>query len=604
MLWSFVSVFSIFWALSPAHGQELLTPLTEITDLYSAKDTDQQRYPGSRGSPASCKPTNYSPVCDKSLNYPFRALQLCDDKYYLTPCYCLFNNSDHFLIGNCEYTCFQNKYLINSSLSLLYEEQCSLFHRRGALCSDCKNGTALPVYSFSLKCISCEWDWRNVVKYVAVAYGPLTVFLFLLMAFRVSVNSAPLLGFIFVAQISSIPFQAGIGMGVIESGEIRGYQVVGLHILTTGYSIWNLDFFRSVIPPFCLHPDWTIMQIRSLDYIISSYPFVIILITYTIVELYSQGYRICFWWKPFHRCFTQLRSGMNIKTSLVDAFGTFFSLSYAKSLSTTGSLLAFTHIWDSDGVRGRTLPYYAPSDGFKPTYVALAIFFFLVFNILPIIVLFLYSLRQPPQEENVEGFFQPLFETLFTSYRDGKDGGRNCRFFCIVYFTARIVINAALVFMPNTFFQLVAAFILLIIGMLVAVIKPYKSSIYNTVDTVLMLILALAYISIAGYFFASFIAPIYTHIPTTICEVVCVLPLLYMFALVFYHVVWVSRIPQRVMVKMWKLRSALKKLCRCLVVKLNRSPLHEPAANITPRTSTCVEIESDTVRVINVELHQ
>ena len=605
MLQSIVCIFFVFWVLSQAHGEEVLTPLTETSEiLYSTKDMNQQRYYADKNvSPASCQPTPTA-LCAHN-DYPPGTLRKCEDEYYLTPCYCLsndFSNDSDPLIAYCQYTCFKNKYLITSSLSSLYEEQCSPFRRKGAFCSECNNGTAYPAYSFSLKCVHCRWGWRNVVKYVAVAYGPLTVFLFLLMAFRVSVNSAPLLGFIFVAQISSIPFQLKIGVGAIESGEFeeKPYQAVGIHILTAAYSIWNLDFFRSIIPPFCLHPDWTVMQIRCLDYVISSYPFVIILFTYTIVEFYSRGYRICLWWKPFHRCFAQLRSGMNIKTSLVDAFGTFFSLSYSKTLNTTGALLAFTHTWNSEGGVGHRVPYYAPSDDFQPTYVGLAIFFFVLFNILPIIVLFFYSLRQPPQEENVEGFFQPLLETLLTSYRDGKDGGRNCRFFCIAYLTARIVINVALIIMPNIFFQLVAAFILLIIGMLVAVIKPYKSTIYNTVDTVLMLTLALAYISIAGYFFANFIAPIYTRIPEILCEVVCVLPLLYMLALVFYHVVWVSKLPQRANEKLRKMCSSLKKLFR----RVSRSPRHEHPAHIATSTTTYVHINSDSVQVINVELHQ
>ena len=69
----------------------------------------------------------------------------------------------------------------------------------------------------------------------------------------------------------------------------------------------------------------------SLDNIIAAYPLVIIVIMYVLVDLHSRDCRpVVVMWRPFHYCFARFRHQLNIRTSLVDAFGTFFSLSYVK----------------------------------------------------------------------------------------------------------------------------------------------------------------------------------------------------------------------------------------------------------------------------------
>ena len=116
--------------------------------------------------------------------------------------------------------------------------------------------------------------------------------------------------------------------------------VLFIRILGTIYGIWNLDFFRSLYTPFCLHPSLTILQVMTLDYIIAAYPLVLIFLMYALVDMYSHNYQpVVFVLRPFHFCFTRFRHQLNIRTSLVDAFGTFFSLSYIKFFSTSMDLL-------------------------------------------------------------------------------------------------------------------------------------------------------------------------------------------------------------------------------------------------------------------------
>ncbi|CAI8051745.1 hypothetical protein GBAR_LOCUS28316 [Geodia barretti] len=597
MLACFSLVFSLSVALSC--GEELLTPLGETaSDLDWPKDKKKLGKPDVRLPICTTPKSSYH--CE-DLHFDY-GIQCVGNQIFLTPCYCLSSDSR---LGHCQFTCFRNTFLVTSDNASLLREQCSPFNRAGMFCGECSNNTGYPVYSFSLKCIECDTSWKSIVKYVAVAYVPLALFVCVLVAFRISVNTVPLLGFILVAQTANFPFQMRLAVGMIEAEHIPKYQRMGLRILGSVYGIWNLDFFRSVYQPFCFSSNWTTIETMCLDYIIAAYPFIFILLIYTAVEFYSRGYRLFCWWKPFHWCLSRLKNGMNIKIPLVDAFGTFFSLSYAKTLSTSFDILSITAVWDKGGIKGY-VPYYAATDKFDAKFVILGLTMFVVFNVLPIVVLLAYSLKKAlvrADVEDVNGFFRPLLNTLLAPYKDGRDGTCNCRYFSAVYPTVRIILVVVLLISPNIFFQLLAAIVFLIVGMLVAIIKPYKSDLYNTVDTVLVLSLSVAYMSILSYFYAHFISPASINTAVVFAVIACNIPLLYSAALITYYAVFVKQFPQRLLYKLSKVLSEMKTfLCLWLQTRRRRSPQHERPSNIRPRGTMYVAIESGTVRVSNVDL--
>ena len=302
-------------------------------------------------------------------------------------------------LGKCFYGCFHFGYVEQMDESI-----CAQFNRKGILCGQCKDGYGLAAYSFSLKCVECgnSIHWTRVPLYILIAYGPLTVFLGVIVVFTVSVNSAPLHGWILVCQLLS----TNTLMRMIVQNEHRSianflhhtYIVEPLaNTITSIYGIWNLNFFRSIYTPFCLHPSLTTLQVMSLDYIIAAYPLVLIVVMYLLVEKYSRNYRpVVIMFRPFHYCFTRFRHQLNIRTSLVDAFGTFFSLSYVKFLSTTSDLLAPTQVWDFNGSSYRVY-YDGTMEMFKGRhipYAVLAVLMGLLCNILPLVLILLYAFRK------------------------------------------------------------------------------------------------------------------------------------------------------------------------------------------------------------------
>ena len=61
-----------------------------------------------------------------------------------------------------------------------------------------------------------------------------------------------------------------------------------------GVFFWNLDFLRSLYPPFCLHPKLTTLYVLVLDYDVAVYPMLLILTTYACILLCDHS-RLVTW---------------------------------------------------------------------------------------------------------------------------------------------------------------------------------------------------------------------------------------------------------------------------------------------------------------------
>ena len=478
-------------------------------------------------------------------------------------CYCLTverctsqlcSSQPRFVVGKCLYGCFKSdpyaEYHKTSLLSV--SDVCSEVNRKGALCGQCREGHGVPAYSFSLKCISCgnESLWVTIPRYVLVAYGPLTLFLILIVVFTVSVNSAPLRGWILVCQITSSQI-----IMIILTLDNEFHSNAGLtpymQILGTICGVWNLDFFRAVYKPFCIHPSLSTLQVLSLDYIIAAYPLLLIVVMYTIVELYGHGYRpVVTIGRLFHCCFVRFRHKLNIRTSLIDAFGTFFSLSFVKFVSTSASLLASSEVWYSERNAKSWRVYFdgskEPFKGSHIPYAVTALLFTLLFNILPLILILLHSfpkgqivLKVVPAP--LKRAIYPFIDNILGCYKDGTNGTKNCRYFAVVYYFALFGSLSSLAIVKSPVLLGCAAYVCILAGMLVAVVQPYKSNVYNTVDIVLTLSVGLCLTGSMSFFIAFIEAPFERPLTFTMF----ILPLL---TLVIYPIGYIG------LILYWKVR--------------------------------------------------
>ena len=396
---------------------------------------------------------------------------------------------------------------VPANRSLINGVMCSKFFRDGRLCGACMNNYSPLVYSYQLHCKQCseiqsKYNWAI---FIVVAFVPLTLFYIFVILFKFNANSPTLHGFVFSAHMFASP----IATRVFISGWKFGPVVTFLSkLLSTLYGIWNLDYFRILYPDICLRI--TTLQALTLDYAIAIYPLFLIILTYAIMKLYSQEYRLVVWlWKPFERCLLKFKKKKSIKTSIIDVFATFLLLSYNKILSVSFDLLAFTAPVNLNGKSvGRYLYYDATYKHFGPEhlpYAILALLSLTIFNILPFLLLLFYPMKWFQKCLNWFKLSHPALHTFVDSfagcYKDGTESGtRDCRYFAALFLLIRILFyviyqatrNASFFGWAGLLFALQTAFLI--------VTQPYKSiyNMYNTVSTIMFVLLTAVMVALSN----------------------------------------------------------------------------------------------------------
>ena len=408
------------------------------------------------------------------------------------------------------------------------------YNRDGQLCGKCRKGFAPQVYSYNMSCVNCSDYASNWMKYVAVAFLPLTAFFILMITFRISATSGLLNTFICMSQIVSAPI-------VIRRLTISNPKHPWLlFLLSSLYGMSNLDFFRSLYPAFYLNCEVTTIQVLTLDYAVAIYPIVLITLTYILVELHDHSFRIIIWlWKPFHICFARLRREWNIKASLIEAFATFLLLSYVKFLNVSSDLLLPTRVFNIHG-ESRLHLYYNGAEYFGKEhlpYGILALAVLLVFNIFPLLLLLLYPCRCFQRCLNYCRLRCQLLHTFMDAfqghYKDGTNGTRDCRWFAALYLIVRI---AFMILMPAIFITQddlwlsIGAFIIIMMLFLIAIFRPYKLPMYNNIDIFLLSLFAIIFVTVPVRSHTEF-----KNISICICSI---LASTYLIGLILHKVGW------------------------------------------------------------------
>ena len=128
-------------------------------------------------------------------------------------CHCVTfdNNTKELLEGSCIENC-ENKYNKEQYMPLpkdvlkinqfMCEER---WNRTGKLCGKCLPEHSPLAYSYDIRCVKCHEGNSNVWKYILVAFGPLTVFYFLVLFLKINATSSYLHGYLVFSQIISTP---------------------------------------------------------------------------------------------------------------------------------------------------------------------------------------------------------------------------------------------------------------------------------------------------------------------------------------------------------------------------------------------------------------
>ena len=494
---------------------------------------------------------------------PNRAV-LCDPtipRTSILECYCMTYDSERneTELGRCLLGCGHKEDSAYDTLpqnkSDLNDYTCGKASRDSTLCGKCKPGYSPLVYSYELKCMNCTGLTYNWIKYIAVAYIPLTCFFLIVVIFKFSGTHPLVRGYISICQglVSPIGMRAYLSIALNKP-----YLEPSVRVLGSIYGIWNLDFFRTVIPHICLNINP--LQALMLDYATAFYPLVLVVITYTLICLHDRDIRIVVWlWKPFHKLFHSLKNDWEFEGSVIKAFATFFLLSYLKISNVSMDLLVYTEKYTlsmgEDTYQAKPALYYDPSveyfHGEHLYYGIAAILVGTFIVILPLVFLVIYPMRLTQKCLNhikVQRQSIDMFVNCYQGYyKDGTNGTKDCRIFSTVFFLLQIILFALFIFSKSMYFFPAAAMVILFIVFITLAVQPYKEQfkVYSLIDSFMLLVLASIYIMFTAGDVANVKAHNFSAGTYFVAGILGVIPFIYFIALSIWWISMKTKLKQR-----------------------------------------------------------
>ena len=498
--------------------------------------------------------------CGEPIHSPGRVV-LCDpntNQTLVRISYCMDYNEedDEVFVGGCP---FINKKGESQGMYVKFPQDvselnpwlCSGLNRTGVMCSQCEKGLGTTVFSYSMQCLPCMSSGLGWTLYVFLATFPTTILFLVVLIFQCRcITSGPMNACIFACQltISTLNNQPSIANLVTTASSFSFI----LRVIFTIYGICNLDFFRYLIPPFCVSDQISPLHVVALEYVVAFYPLFLTIIVYTCIQLHARDCLVivCLC-RVFCKCFSSCRQRWGRQwdpfASLVHTFAAFLLLSYSKILIVSLRLLSYTqlHLPTGGTVSPPTRVLHDPSlewFGEKHLPFALpAIFILCIFVFLPALFLLLYPMKIFQKCLGCCGrrllALHAFADVLQGCYKNGTNGTRDCRYFAGLYLVFRIVLLPALyggsIF--GFYDEMVSTVCLITASLLFLLFRPYKDrALLNIWDST-------AFSLYAFIIFAVMYSKYVAFVPIQITEVLSVVPLVYTIIYAIYRLlVWMK----------------------------------------------------------------
>ena len=386
--------------------------------------------------------------------------------------------------------------LINlpDNISELNEYMCGPMNRKGIVCRECIDGYGPSVTSLKFQCSTCSNVWYGVVMYLLIELVPVTIFYVIALLFQLNLTTAPMTSFIMYSNciiVYTIHHQ-------IISNEAQAYT----RVITLLYGIWTLDFCRYAIPPFCVSSKLTSTHIIYLQSVSTFFPYVLIAITWLLIKLHSNDCKVMVWmWKKLDKVILKyIKVQRNSGRTVIDAFATFFLLSFVKLFSTILLLLlpfTMTKVSSYNMSRSQTIHSFVDSRTSGPganiaVVVSSGIFLFAFLP--PVFIIALYPIRTFRNlmlkccHRRFICILNFFVEKYHSCYKDGLDGGKDMRSFASAYFFITILIYAVWS-ISNSYLSL--AIMAGGYSLVIAIVQPYKKRYMTVIVSLLLANLAL-----------------------------------------------------------------------------------------------------------------
>ena len=345
---------------------------------------------------------------------------------------------------------------------------------------------------------------------------PVLIMLTLMAVLHIKIINGHFSGFVLYSQMVTLQFP-GLGysswvpsLSNAYCGSVaiaNFYHRYFLSIPLTVYSIWNLNFLNLDPVPFCIPHIDTAAKAILLQYTTAACPLVFIVVTYTWIKCYNNGYRlVVYTTRPVHQLLARFWQKFKIQPSLIDTYAGLMLLSYMRFLATSVKLLKFTFIMKSTSMNdyefyNHTVAFYYDANlsyfGWPhAAYGVLAILCLLVFVVTPTIVLLFYHLKSFQRCLTRCKLDRPGLHALVDAYqgcfKNSATDGSERRYFAGLYllfpfcyvalFIAPIVIFSVIIL-------IIAASLSTFMSLMIIILRPYKSVAHNFTNFMLMIFL-------------------------------------------------------------------------------------------------------------------
>ena len=530
---------------------ERLVSCTEHAQALAASNIIRNECTNNSGCFPWMKCDNGTCVCQAKL---LSGLLKCDKLgVSVSDCNCFTfdNNTKQYTVGACIENCMNvDSDLYDSSYHPTFplgstnvtEIMCGKYNRGGRLCGKCLPSFSPQAYTYSIKCVHCPEGNTNLWKYFAASLLPLTCFYFLIVFFKINTTSSHLHGYIVFAQALCHP---AFGRLVYIAQKANSNFTIPMNILFILYGFWELNFFQMFnSESICLN--MSPLSARALDYSIAVFPLFLTVISYVLIELHDRNYRIIVMvWKPFRSMFTLFRRNWDIRTSIIDAYATFYQLSFFKILCITQDFLTPIYaitLDQSENKKKLVLFYDATVDYFGEEhlpYAITAVVFAFFTILLPVVLLLCYQchcfqnlLDRCHLSSHI---LQTLMNSFQSSYKDGTEppGTNDYRWFAAFDLFVRIVFCLMYSITLGSLFFSLAAVLMFFVILFVVNIQPYNSRVghYFKIDLSFYCFIGLLFATLASANTASWKA--HDFVSTLYCcsVIIVIVPLIYMLCI-------------------------------------------------------------------------
>ena len=414
-----------------------------------------------------------------------------DDKVKMSPMTCVsFDNETNRTIGSlCPY--FQDSF--NVSIENESDPFCNYINRSGLLCSQCNEEYRLPLNSYTLKCKpSSECHSYHWILFLLVETSPVTIMFIIFMFCNVKLTAGYANCYIAYSQIISLQINTLL---MTHSSKMFTNDTVAVSLVLSLYRVWSFQVGHVISSHLCVHSDIGQLTTVALQYTSVFYALLLAFIGYVVVELHSHRFRLIVWIsKPFSWCLRFRDRSVDPKTAALNTLAGFYYMAFAKLAALSVLLLIPTSVYNETGDIIDRVSFYDGSMSFmkgghlKYAILAIAVLIFLVF--VPVLFMAFYQFRIIQRclskwHLNRSGLII-FMDSLQGCYKDGSDGGKDCRWFSSCYYFLRLILFIlALYFVDDNQFIELHVFLLLTIVVTITVIlylMPYKCSHYNKLD--------------------------------------------------------------------------------------------------------------------------